>query len=237
MIFCAGELKGGGDSLNLLQANVAMVINLCQALLRQPVPRLIFLSSAGVFGETVNGRLNERNPPCPTTYYGLSKLMAELLLSQVLQETSGTSCAILRPSVVYGPGDTSAYTPSGFLQAALSQARISVWGDGSEVRDFLYISDLLLVIEKLLVSKKTGIIHVCSGHTHSIKEALSLIQKILSCPIVITRRKRTRPKVNHLLSSSRLKEITKGHNFVSLADGLKETWLTCRKGPTNTADT
>ena len=55
---------------------------------------------------------------------------------------------ILRPSIVYGPGENIiAGSPSGFLKQIMNKKKkISLWGDGSEIRDFLYIDDLVNVI-------------------------------------------------------------------------------------------
>ena len=115
-----------GDTLSAYENNTGMVKNLCRVLARHPVGRLLYFSSAAVYGEDIhNRRITEETPICPTSYYGMAKFSSERLLWKTLSSQENSSLVILRPTTIYGPGDSpQAYGPVGFLNAALQKKEI-----------------------------------------------------------------------------------------------------------------
>ena len=109
--------------------------------------RFLFVSSAEVYGEDLNDLLiTEETQIAPTSYYGMAKYASELIIKKSLIDYPNTSYMILRPALVYGPGEEgSFYGPSGFMKAAVKNEEILLWGNGSELREFVYIDDLILV--------------------------------------------------------------------------------------------
>ena len=115
--------------------------------------RLIFLSSAGtVYGKYPGRPFDESDPLRPINHYGSVKLCVETAM-RAFNEQQGTcfmSCRITNP---YGPGQD--YLKGvGFIDAVvksiLHRQKLEIWGDGSVVRDYIYIEDVCKVMEALL---------------------------------------------------------------------------------------
>ena len=123
VIVCAGIKRQLGDSLDTFSQNVAMAVNLCRVLQRCPVRRCVFFSSAAVYGEEVqNVRISETTPVHPTSLYAAAKFVSECLFRKVFDSESHDALVILRPPVIYGPGDTgNGYGPTGFARGLRRQ--------------------------------------------------------------------------------------------------------------------
>ncbi|UCD15397.1 MAG: NAD(P)-dependent oxidoreductase, partial [Candidatus Omnitrophota bacterium] len=134
VIMCAAIKRQFGDNLDTFSQNLAMVTNLCRILEQRLAKRFIFFSSAAVYGEDIsNTNITEDTPVCPTSFYGMAKYICERLLIKNFNQSSKGSLFILRPPLIYGPGDMgSTYGPAGFIKAALNNEKITLWGDGLE---------------------------------------------------------------------------------------------------------
>ncbi len=117
VIMCSGIKSNYGNDLDVYDKNVRMVANICKVFSQNPVKRFTFFSSIAVYGVDVdNAHMTENDSLEPDTYYGLSKFDSERLLGFEFSKLKDSSLVILRPSIIYGPGETIiASTPSGFL--------------------------------------------------------------------------------------------------------------------------
>ena len=156
IVMCSGIKKQYGDSLEIFEKNLKMVINVCKNLLSDNLLRFLFVSSAEVYGEDLNDLfITEETQVAPTSYYGMAKRTSELIIKKSLKKYSNTSYVILRPALVFGPGEEGGfYGPSGFVKAAVKNEEIVLWGDGSELREFVYIHDLIFVFISLIFDEK-----------------------------------------------------------------------------------
>lgn len=214
------------DDLTTCQQNIAMVANLCRALAMRPVGRLVYMSSAAVYGEdVVHTKITEDTPVAPRSYYGLAKFTGEQLLWKTLVDQAHSSLFILRPPVVYGPGEARAgYNPSGFLQKAYNGETITLWGDGRERREFIYIDDMVNILDYFLFSKRNGTANVASGNSYSFMQVIAHSQKILKRTISFVSRKRNKRNVDHRFDNALLRRLMPGIRFTSLSDGLSRTY-------------
>lgn len=144
--------------------------------------RLLFLSSAG----TVYGRYNDRpfreeDPLRPINHYGSVKVCIETAMRAFneQQHTRFLSCRITNP---YGPGQD--YQKGvGFIDAAvksvLNRQPLEIWGDGSVVRDYIYIEDVCRMMEALLRYEGTlQTFNISTGIGTSQKEIIALFEKL-----------------------------------------------------------
>ncbi len=224
LIVCSGIKKQWGDTLDTYSQNMAMAFNLCKALEERPVKRVIFYSSAEVYGEeTDNAAITEETPVGPTSFYGLAKYASERLLLKVTSGRNITLC-ILRPPLVYGTGDTSyGYGPSGFIRAALQQVPITLWGDGAELRQFIFVSDLADLTCALVKNSYSGVLNVADGKSASFKEVLRILSGFFQIPLVINSRERTKVRVDNVYACERIKSVLPEFHFTPLEKGLKAT--------------
>jgi len=222
LVVCAAIKKQLGDTPEIFEQNLAIVLNVCRAAAARPVRRILFFSSAAVYGEDVqHGIIDESTAVQPTSFYGIGKFAAERLLLRMAGQ-HGTSLLILRPALVYGPGEPAYYYgPSGFLTRALSNSSITLWGDGEELREFLFVDDVVALTAKLLPGDARGVLNVVSGTSYTYAQALDAVARVTGRPPAVTSRPRTKDKVDHRFDPSRLLAECPGFAFTSMEEGLR----------------
>ncbi|WP_448571727.1 NAD-dependent epimerase/dehydratase family protein [Trichothermofontia sp.] len=158
---------------NNISATVA-VIQLCQQL---SIPRLVFASSAAVYGNPQAVPIAETAPTQPISPYGLQKLAGEQYIA-LFSQYLGISSVSLRLFNVFGPRQDPNSPYSGvisiFSKAMREGRSISINGDGSQTRDFIYVKDVATAFaQALTISLAPGASLVCNIGT---SKAISLIQ-------------------------------------------------------------
>ena len=129
-----------------LRENVLLTVKLLEACVNQGVKKIVFFSSGGtVYGKESACPLNEDTPTNPITSYGIQKITIEKLL-YLYSYIYGIDYRIIRLANPYGPyqkpnGVLGAVTT--FTYKAIKGEEIQVYGDGSVVRDFIYIEDAI----------------------------------------------------------------------------------------------
>jgi UDP-glucose 4-epimerase len=226
VIMCAGIKKQLGDSLDSFSQNLQMAVNVCKLLQEHPVLRLIFFSSAAVYGEDrEHGEITEKTPTQPTSYYGLAKYASEQLFQKAYNDSRSLgSLVILRPTLVYGPCDPAGtYGPSGFVRAAARGETITLWGDGGEQREFVFVDDVAKIVYYLSLQNYSGIFNVASGTGYTFKEALDMASRLVGVSIKHTSRPRTRAKVDHRYDNTALRKMMPAVTFTNLEEGMRRT--------------
>lgn len=165
-----------------LSRNLALAFRVADGCVRAGVNRLVFASSGGtVYGRDVCGA-EERMPCAPIGLYGVQKLAIEMTLRSRLQRTA---CRLinLRIGNPYGAGQERqrAHGLIGhLLKALIDDAPFSVWGDGSQVRDYIHVDD---VVDAFLAALDYGggedIFNVGSGAGMSTNAMIELCQDIV----------------------------------------------------------
>ena len=145
--------------------------------------RLIYLSSGGtVYGYQTIMPINEERLSVPMNHYGNLKLCIENTL-RTFNKQFGTDIIIARIANPYGPGQD--YSKGvGFIDAvlkrAISQQTIEIWGDGTVIRDYIYIDDVCYMLEKLLHYRGSEqVFNISSGVGTSQNEIIEIIHKII----------------------------------------------------------
>jgi UDP-glucose 4-epimerase len=223
LVVCAAIKKQLGDTPEIFQQNLAIVTAICRALEMRPVRRVVFFSSASVYGEDVPHRvIDESTGVQPTSLYGIGKFTAERLLARTVAQRPEMPLLMLRPALVYGPHEPAYYYgPSGFLRKVLAGEPITLWGDGEELREFLYIDDVAALAAQLTFSDATGVLNVASGTSYSYTQALAAIARITGREPIVSSRSRSKDKVDHRFDPSRLRRACPGFAFTPLEEGLR----------------
>jgi len=166
------------------QVNFALPIAaLLDGLANKGIAYVYFSSGGTVYGPSKNLSVNESDPKNPISYYGLSKLWhEELILNSSCK--MGLRYLILRPSNPFGPMQNP-YKKQGLIAVAVDRMRknqdLEIWGDGSVVRDYIWVGDLCHAIVGLLGKGCWDeIYNIGSGSGHSINEVLSAIHSLLA---------------------------------------------------------
>lgn len=166
-----------------VQRNLALGFKVAEACVRAGVRNLLFASSGGtVYGQDAPGA-SERDACRPIGLYGVQKLANEAVLRSVVR---GSACqlGILRIGNPYGPGQEQqkAHGIIGHLLDALIHGRqFTVWGDGSQVRDYVWIGDVEEAFVKALdYSGAHDVFNIGSGIGVSTSELIRVCQEVAS---------------------------------------------------------
>jgi UDP-glucose 4-epimerase len=223
LVICAAIKKQLGDTPEIFSQNLAIVTNVCRAVAARPVRRIVFFSSAAVYGEDVqHGVITESTPVQPTSLYGIGKFTAERLLLRTAQQQPNTSLLVLRPALVYGPHEPAYYYgPSGFLKLARAASPITLWGDGEELREFLFIDDVVALTTQLAFGDVAGVLNVVSGVSYSYAQALAVVAKLTGGQPALTSRPRSKEKVDHRFDATALVQACPHFTFTALDEGLR----------------
>lgn len=195
-----------------------------------PARHLIYLSSGGtVYGDNARGA-DETTPANPRSYYGAGKVAAEALL-HACSATTDWRTTVLRPTNPYGPGQEAAKAFAAvptLFQRALDGGTFPVWGDGSTVRDYCYIDDLVAAV--LACMRDDGVhrhrtFNVSSGEAVSIAELVQFCERAAERVIRIEYSPARNVDVPHVSPSHEaLTRATGWMPEVALHDGLSRTW-------------
>ncbi len=209
-------------------ANVSSTMFLLESCVRCNVKKIVFLSSGGaVYGVEAQCPISEDAVTLPITSYGLQKINIEQTL-YLYHYMYGLDYRIIRLANPYGPyqrpnGQLGAVTT--FIHKAIHHEEITVYGDGSVIRDFIYIEDAIQAI--LTIAEGNApykLFNIGSGHGTSIQEVISLIQDTLNLPLSIIRKEGRKVDVPiNYLDITRYETTYGKLNPISLKDGILKT--------------
>jgi UDP-glucose 4-epimerase len=220
--------------------NIAPTLGLLEELQRHPEVRLVYISSGGaVYGNPQQDLVAESADLRPLSFYGAGKVAVEGFL-QCFQRLAGNAVVILRPSNLYGPGQPR-YQGFGvvrtMLQHMLDRSTMEIWGDGSVVRDFIYIDDMTSAIECVLEDGHAcGTFNVGSGVGCSLNDLKNLIEDVCNDKFSIRyERSRSIDVRRIVLDASSMKEHFGWTAGTDLREGIAKTWewLCTQKNPQN----
>ena len=197
--------------------------------------RFLYFSSGG----TVYGNKNdvmpfeEKDPMKPISYYGWSKQMMENSIL-FMHRTVGLDYLILRPSNPYGHGQ-NLYGKQGLVAVTIGKLLkgepVVVWGDGSAVRDYIYVDDLAEIFVKLIEGNTHNMtINVGSGRGYSVNDVLAFIKIVSGNDMkIVYQNPRPVDVSNVVLDITTLNEIVNYH-FTPFMDGVRKFYEESMEG-------
>lgn len=214
-------------SLELL-TNISATLNLLDACVKSEVKKIVFVSSGGtIYGKNKYCPLSEELPTYPITSYGLQKLTIEKILF-LYHYKYGLDYRVIRLSNPYGPyqrpnGKQGVITT--FVYKTLKNEVLEVFGDGSVIRDYIYIDDAVNAILNIIRSEsKYKTYNVGSGIGISIKELIDNISNILKItPKVIYKDFRDVDVPVNFLDTTRYKNEFGELIHTNLQEGIRRT--------------
>ena len=141
--------------LDTMKVNLEGSVNVFKSALEAGVKRMIFSSSSEVYGEPRELPIKEDSVKGPVSTYGVSKLASEIYAKAFNQEL-GADIKIVRFFNVYGPGQESNWVVPIFVNKALRNETITVFGNGNQTRCFTYVEDIADGVLKVFEKGKTG---------------------------------------------------------------------------------
>ena len=210
----------------LMKTNIMGSVNILEMAQKYKIKKIIFASSAAVYGNPQTSVIKENHPTDPLSIYGLSKLTVEKLF-KIYCNLYKIPYIIIRYGNIYGPGQKT-FRPGSvivnFIYKILHNQIPEINGNGKQLRDYIYIDDLIDASLKIIKIKKVGVYNVGSGVGISLNDIISKINKILN--------KNIKPKYNlsaksgvakSILDIKKIKKELRWKPKVQLETGLKNT--------------
>jgi len=224
-----------------VETNVVGTLHLLEAALKNKAKKLIFVSSGGtVYGIPQDVPIKESHSTEPICSYGIAKLAIEKYL-ELFRLLHGMEYCVLRLANPFGERQRVVSAQGAvavFLDKALRNEEIEIWGDGSVVRDYLYVSDAVSALTKALAyDGGCNVFNIGSGVGRSLNDILDAIETLLGSAV---RRSylpaRAFDVPVSVLDVSKAAELLNWTPQIPFAEGLYRTakWLR-RCGPISSA--
>lgn len=193
-----GVVNSDKFPLKTLKVNIDGTVNIFKNALDAGVKKVVYSSSSEVYGEAREIPLKEDSPKAPVSVYGVSKLTAEMYARGFVKE-HGIDINPVRFFNVYGPGQGFEWVVSIFIKKVLNNENPVVFGDGSQVRCFTFITDIVKGMEFVRKKGKLGeAYNIANDKPLSMKELAELMIKISG--------KDLKPKIVGYSENTRLRE-------------------------------
>ncbi|WP_283180589.1 MULTISPECIES: NAD-dependent epimerase/dehydratase family protein [unclassified Pseudomonas] len=179
------------DPVATHQSNFVGTLNICEAMRQAGVRRVVYASSAAIYGNNGEGMaITEDTPKNPLTPYAADKLASEHFLD-FYRRQHGLEPVILRFFNIYGPRQDPSSPYSGvisiFSERAQKKLPITVYGDGEQTRDFVYVNDLVKVLVQAVGGSKPCIepVNVGFNRSTSVNDLAAALSELLGRPLTL----------------------------------------------------
>ncbi len=179
------------DPVGTHEVNLLGTLKLLEAARRRGIKRFVFASSAAVYGDTQTLPVAEDTPPAPLTPYAADKLASEHYID-FYRRQHGLEPVVFRFFNIFGPRQDPSSPYSGvisiFMQRAISRQPITVFGDGEQSRDFVFVTDLVSLLRTALVATETFSLPMNVGNMQAtnLNQLLSLIAGFAGGPLSVS---------------------------------------------------
>ena len=161
------------------QINITGTINLLECCKKYPVKKIIYASSAAVYGHPKYLGIDEKHEINPISFYGLSKYTAEKYI-HLYSQHYGMDYAILRYANVYGPRQShegEGGVIAKFLHCISQGERPAIYGDGHQTRDFVYVKDIVRANLLALEKGSRATMNIGTGSGTSLNELVNVLKQ------------------------------------------------------------
>jgi len=212
-----------------IEENLICSIRFLELLRDVSIKKLVYVSSGGtVYGEATSQPIKESAALKPKGAYAITKVAIEQSIQRYSRELGFEYC-IIRPSNPYGPGqryDKNQGVISSFLYRAVTNSQIEIWGDGNEIRDYIYVEDLTIVLSRVIGIDGSTILNVGSGLGVSTLEILSIVREVTGLKVSF----KHVPKLGHniekvTLDNTLAKSMLNWEPSKGLMDGIYNQYI------------
>ncbi|MFC2010282.1 SDR family oxidoreductase [Chloroflexota bacterium] len=224
-----GNIRSLKDPYFDMDVNIRGMVNLLEACRNSSIKRLVYSSSGAIFGEAKYLPIDEDHPLNPESPYAVSKLAAEKY-AFAFYKVYNVPTVSIRYFNAYGPRqDTSEYANavSIFLSRTSREEPLTIFGDGEQTRDFIFIDDI--VNANVLVATHPNavgeIFNISTGKVYSINQLVEILRQITGKEIPVSHDAPRAGEVRH--SRANIDKASKMLGYspkTDLKEGLTLTW-------------
>lgn len=221
LVFLSAITRDKGRDAAAFMRNVAMATHVA-ATITSRLAHVVYVSSDAVYGDAPSLPITERSPCNPVCLYGAMHVARELMIADACRAAQ-VPCCILRPTMIYGPGDThGSYGPNRFFRTA-PKGTIALFGGGEERRDFVFVDDAARLIERVVRQRTSGVLNVATGSSVTFAAVADLVSAAMPTPVRITREPRVVPIVHRDFDTSEALRLFPDFSYTPLEEGIAAT--------------
>jgi UDP-glucose 4-epimerase len=200
-----------------LMQNLVMAEQFIAASATQPVAHLVYISSDAVYADAANP-VTERSCRQPSTMHGMMHAARELML----KAEARAPLAVLRPSLLYGARDPhNGYGPNRFRRLAAKGEPITLFGEGEEQRDHVFIDDVARLVSLVMAHRSLGELNVATGRSGSFREVAELTVKLSGKSVEIRGTPRQNPITHRHFDVTECLKAFPQFRYTPLREGLE----------------
>lgn len=216
------------DPINDIKLTVIETLKIIDMAGKEGIKKIIFPSSGGTVYGDIKNKVDEEFQTNPTSPYGISKLMIEKYL-EYYKKKYDIDYKIVRYSNVYGekqnPTGNHGIIPI-FLNKIINNEKPLVFGDGSAVRDYIYVKDAIsATVLVALKESKFDIYNIGSGKGYSIKNLIDIMSNVVKRKIQVVKKPEVKNFVKKIILDNN--RICKEFNWspdTTINKGIEKTW-------------
>jgi UDP-glucose 4-epimerase len=214
-----------------IDTNLSGTVRLLDLMVKRGVRRIGFPSSGGTVYGASEVAHREDEAPRPTCPYGLGKVLIENVLRYYLEQ-HGIEFQIWRLANPYGDA-AKVHLAQGavdaFLQRVHAGQPLSIWGEGSAVRDFVFADDVAAAVGLLLEKGAWNqVVNIGGGVGASILEVVEIVSEVAGVPVQVNRLGGYTGPARAVLDSGKLRALTGWAPVWDLRAGIAEAWRRLR---------
>jgi len=222
IINLVGQVESNLDQFT--SSNLTGSLNLLNSAVKYNIKNIILISTINVYGENNNSPSKETDTLSPISNYGIIKMMNEKLYEH-FSKIHDINVTILRLSGVYGPGKIKGFFPQMINAINDESIILEPYNYGNQLRDFIYIDDVIDGILKSISHNSSGfdIFNISSGNRYSIKEIISITEKLSNSHIGVEYSSKKFDEKCLWADNSKAKLILNFDPKISLNSGIQKT--------------
>jgi nucleoside-diphosphate-sugar epimerase len=172
--FVAASARAPVKNVDMLVENMIMARAMVRALASAAVAHVVNISSDAIYADSAQP-LTEASIAAPESLHGVMHLARELMFRAEVK----APLAMLRPSLLYGAGDPhNGYGPNRFRRQAMKGEPLTLFGEGEERRDHVFIDDVAALAAQVLYRRSVGALNIASGEVRSFKEIAQIAVRL-----------------------------------------------------------
>lgn len=208
----------------MFQSNILSTRHVLEFCRLNGIRKMLYASTVSVYDHTSGIPPKENEPAHPRTFYGWSKLCAEMLCEKY-RLSCGVGCFSLRFASVYGPGQPGHLVVGRFVRQARAGKDITVWGKGTKAVDFVHVFDVVQACVRALDSDTPGVYNIGSGKPVTIAQlarAAAALYGAGSSKVRFERDKNGDDASRVIFDISKARKILKFRPAFTIERGLRE---------------
>lgn len=210
-----------------IESNLIPTVRLLETMAEMGLSKIIYVSSGGaVYGNPAKVPISEEADLAPISSYGLTKSIIERYIRYF--DRYGIRSVIVRPSNLYGIRQSNTGVlglVNTLLERTLRSEEMVIFGDGSVVKDYVHIEDLMSFLLKAIEQNSTGTFNVGSGQGWSVNQVIDVVKAVTARDLRIKYEDSRKYDVSRIiLDISKAKEVLNWQPTVTIEAGIRQVW-------------